>query len=567
MSLVLAILSFFSAVLLPGAVIYKLFIKRFDFALFIITSFIFSIGFNFYLVYVLVLCGLYLQSVVIGIFIIEIILFIFLFKREFIKGFECFKLADSSLERYIFIFGILIALYFFKKIFNADIFYGWDAVVSWDRWATQWASAKFVLNDGGYSQIYPILLSLGYVASAKFSSFQGVGVAIFYYFVFVGVVASIFLFKSREYRIFGILVAILIYLVFFIWSGEFGVGYVDLPVAMVILISALSLLKAVLLLNKGDFANARFYLLFAALCSGVSVEIKQAGLFWSISFIIGLFYFRFHSKLGLKYILYCIGIILFFASPWIIIALYKKLWLHTNATNVDYVMDIIYRGKGYLERFSSAIDRYKKISLLFLISLLALKDRIFRFYAIFGFIYFVFWGTHLSYDLRNLQGGLPLMIMALAFSAMAYFNMLGYIIQKVYRWIPAIFVLVIFIGLIIAYLNEDKILKAEYKRKMTLGGKDTNELVLKVFSEYGAKTLLTNNQLIAYVPAMDRKYYKHYSFENPRGDDIKPYIKNLKDEIGSFYILMPNAYFTKHKELFANSKVFGSSSQYTLLEY
>ncbi|RDU64800.1 hypothetical protein [Helicobacter sp. MIT 14-3879] len=577
MNLILAVLSFFSAVMLPGAVIYKLIFKKFDFALFITISFIFSLCFNLYLIYILSLCGIYNQNIVVGIFVIEIILFLFLFRFEILRPLDAVKLSNDYVSQFLFTFGVLLTLYFLNKVFKADIFYAWDAVVSWDRWASEWASGKFVLNEGGYPQVYPMLLSLGYVASQKVSSFQGIGVAIYHYFIFAGIVSSIFLFNSNKYRIFGIISTILIYVVFFRWSNEFYVGYVDLPVAMIILISALSLLKAVLLdcneCNEtckitSPKTSVLFYLLFSSLCAGLSTEVKQAGLFWCIAFVFSIFYFRFYKKISYKILLTIICVMLFFIFPWIAIAIYKKIFLNIDATNADYVMNGIFLGKGYLERFSIALKRYEAISILFFISIFAIKDRIFRFYSICGIIYFVFWGTHLSYDLRNLQGGLPLMIIAFSGTIICYFDIVTKAFLLVYKRIPIIFICIVLFGCIFAYFSQEKILQSEYKRKMTLGGKEVNELVLNTFKNNGAKVLLTSNQLIAFVPAMDRQYYKLYHFGPQIKDgEFEKYAIALKDEIGSFYILLPKDEFKRYERFFEKSNIIGEVGYYTLVEY
>lgn len=578
--MIFAILSFLSAVFLPGSVIFgilesinKIPKNHFNISFFIIFSFIVSCCFNFMLIYFLVSVGIYTKSVVISIFMLEIIAFLYLFKDRIFLPLKTHTilLNGTRREKILFAISILIALYFLNKCLQADIFWHWDAVVSWDRWASEWTRGKFVLNEGGYSQLYPMLLSLGYTASGQISSFQGIGVAIYWYFVFVCIVASLFLLKDNEIfgdkfthtNYFGIVLCAMIYFVFFVLSNEFYVGYVDMPCAMMIIISALLLIKAKQNITQ---SNATLFLLLASLSAGISTEIKQAGLFWCGIYAIALI--AFFRTLGAKKLLLNIFIMLLFLAPWVIIAIYKKLVLHTPATNIEYTWDRIYLGKGYLERFQIAIKRYKKIAEIFMLCVLTLgiRNKIFALLGIAGIAYFIFWGTHLSYDLRNLQGGLALMIIAVSAIVVYYFEMLLKILPFIYKRIGVIFCIFVVCGVIIAYFSEERTLKNEYKRKMKLGGEDTNKLVFSVFDKHGSKPLLTSNQLIAYLPDFDRKYYKHYSFGEHRKDgEFEAYATALKQKEGSFYILLPNKDYERYKDFLKDAIYFGKSQHYSLV--
>ncbi|MGX3011079.1 hypothetical protein ACWIUD_05895 [Helicobacter sp. 23-1044] len=603
--MIFAILSFFSAVFLPGGIIFGVLerakkIRFFSVAFFIVFSFVISLCVNFVLIYALVTAKLYTQFVVLGIFALEILVFLYLFWRRIYANINPNEILQKGtrFEKILFAISILIALYFLNKVLKADIFWAWDAVVSWDRWGSEWARGRFILNEGGYSQLYPMLLSLGYVASSQISTFQGVGVAIYWYFMFVGAVASLFILKDGEIfganflntNCFGIALCVMIYMTFFRWSGEFYVGYVDMPVAMMILISALLLIKANALLKNADsanlaqnaessansvidsanhinFAESSAFLLLGSFAAGISAEIKQSGLFWCGIYVLLLIVF--FRKIG-KNIILNIFIIIAFLAPWVIIALYKKIILNTPATNIEYTWHRIYLGNGYFERFDEAISRYKKFAQLFCLCILALgiKNRIFGFLGVASIVYFVFWGTHLSYDLRNLQGGLPLMMIAISAIMIYYFEVILRILPFLYKKVGAIFVIFVVGGLIVAHFSEERVIKGEYKRKMKIGGEATNALVLNAFKNNGAKLLLTNNQLIAYVPAFERKYYKHYSFgEHLKDGQFEAFAADLRAKEGSFYILLPKSEFRRYSAFLSDAKYLGESDYYALVEY
>lgn len=577
MNLLLAISSFFSAVLLPGAIIYRIFIKeKFIISTFIVYSFIFSLCFNFVLIYALILSGIYKQSIISILMILEWIAFIYLFKNEIKSGIKPPSILQSNKNevKIIFALSVLMCLFMLNSIFKADIFYAWDAVVSWNRWATELASGKFVLNEGGYPQLYPMLISLGYVASGQISSFQGIGVAIWHYFAFAGIVCSAFILikdstNEIQWSVFGLATSIIAYMVFFKLSNQFFIGYVDMPVAMVILISALLLIKASIELGEDSKNNAHLYLILSSFAAGISTEIKQAGLFYIVIYSICLFYLWYKHKIKNMILLTCIAIVITFVAPWIIIAIYKKIALNTDSTNASYTMSGIYGDVTPIERLLSAIKSYKAYFALFFISIFSItsKNRIFSIFGISSFLYFIFWGCFLSYDLRNLQAGMPLMV--IAFSYIVYTLIMKVkSINLAFKFIPMAFMMVAIIGMIFGFFAQESILKGEYKRKMTLGGKDINEIVLNAYKTRGAKTLLTSNQLIAFTPEFDRQYYKLYHFgESIKDGEFENYANNLKNDIGTFYILIPNEEFKRYQDFLKDSTYLGGNHYYTFIEF
>ncbi len=577
MNLLLAISSFFSAVLLPGAIIYRIFIKeKFIISTFIVYSFIFSLCFNFVLIYALILSGIYKQSIISILMILEWIAFIYLFKNEIKSGIKPPSILQSNKNevKIIFALSVLMCLFMLNSVFKADIFYAWDAVVSWNRWATELASGKFVLNEGGYPQLYPMLISLGYVASGQISSFQGIGVAIWHYFAFAGIVCSAFILikdstNEIQWSVFGLATSIIAYMVFFKLSNQFFIGYVDMPVAMVILISALLLIKASIELGEDSKNNAHLYLILSSFAAGISTEIKQAGLFYIVIYSICLFYLWYKHKIKNMILLTCIAIVITFVAPWIIIAIYKKIALNTDATNASYTMSGIYGDVTPIERLLSAIKSYKAYFALFFISIFSItsKNRIFSIFGISSFLYFIFWGCFLSYDLRNLQAGMPLMV--IAFSYIVYTLIMKVkSINLAFKFIPMAFMMVAIIGMIFGFFAQESILKGEYKRKMTLGGKDINEIILNAYKTRGAKTLLTSNQLIAFTSEFDRQYYKLYHFgESIKDGEFENYANNLKNDIGTFYILIPNEEFKRYQYFLKDSTYLGGNHYYTFIEF
>lgn len=574
MNLVLAILSFFGAALLPGAILYKIFVKeKFVISTFIIYSFIFSLCFNFVLISFLILTRIYTQNIVVGILLIEWIVFLYIFRNEILHGIPATIQIDNETTKTCFVIGILISLYTLNNTMKADIFYAWDAVVSWNRWASELANMEFVLNDGGYPQLYPMLLSLGYVASGKISSFQGIGVAIWYYFAFVGIVCSVFLLLKdskdiAKWSVFGLIIGIITYLSFFHLTNQFFIGYADMPVSMLILISSLLVLKASICLDENDKENAYKYLILSAFCAGISCQVKQAGLFYIAIYTICLSYLYFKYKISKKILALCVFIAVLFLMPWVIIAIYTKIILNMDATNASYTMNKIYGDKTPLQRLIANL--WNPFSLFAIASLFSItsKNKIISIFGIFGFLYFIFWGCFLSYDLRNMQAGIPFMIIATSYLIykLLLFKKTKKIFSFLHKKVGLLFIAFITIGLIISFFSQEKILQGEYNRKTTLGGKEMSKILLNVYKSRGEKWLLTDNQPLAYNPNINKKYYRLFGF-GAESDKLLQDLNDFKKDNGAFYILLTKNNYEIHKDSLKDSIYLGDDGYYILLEF
>ena len=581
MALSFAVLSFFAAVFLPGAVAYRLICRKFglesSLSGLIVASFVLSLCVNFCLIYALVGLGIYTQGVVLGIFALEVVAFLALFWREIWRGIELpSALNGGILEKIVFMLGILLALFALSKALRGDIFYVVDAVASWNRWATEWANGKFVANEMGYSQLYPMLLSLGYVASGKISDFQGVGVAIYQYFAFAGVVACL----TVKERYFGALLAAVAVVVSYIIVKEFWIGCADLPVMMTILASAVCLLNAS---RESDGKSIAAWLILGAFAAGISAEIKQSGLVWCVFYVAGLFFLRTqmraqNQKISLKIIAICAGITLLFAAPWVIVAIYKKLALSQAATNADHTMDKIFGDKGHLRRLIEGIGRHPQISVLFILSMFGLlnrREKIFGFFAICAAIYFLLWGCLISYDSRNLQGGMPAMMLALSSAIVMFYRQLYAAFCFCVRRIPAIFVAFVVIGLAVCPFSSDRILQSEAKRKMRFGNEFTNQMVLKAFKMRGEKPLLStdkyygNHYLADIQKEFDgKKFVRWYHFGKRRENgEFEREAMALKAQHGGIYLLMQEDEFARYEDFLKNATKLGNNGAHILLEF
>ena len=152
-----------------------------------------SLIINYIGVFFLTSIKLYTQATLISVFILEAILFFILLKKGFASvstGIFSEYLANlkkilekgiSSINRqseepilfflklFLTVFSITLALMgiwwalklFFYNI--GSIFNAWDAIASWNRWATEWAGNSFPVDSARYPQLIPANWSLSYV--------------------------------------------------------------------------------------------------------------------------------------------------------------------------------------------------------------------------------------------------------------------------------------------------------------------------------------------------------------------------------------------------------------------
>ncbi|MFA5025306.1 MAG: hypothetical protein WC503_02275 [Candidatus Shapirobacteria bacterium] len=167
----LGFISFLQIIFLPGWLVLSIFKLKCSNLL---EKFIFSFALSWWLNYLLVTFltsfGLYTKPVVIIVVIFELILFFIIHKKSNFKKISlnfltnCFKNRTNT----IILIPVLtvLVIYFILLVNNfleLSIFSAWDAVVSWNRWATDWSQNIFPRLTREYPQLIPSNWSLGYV--------------------------------------------------------------------------------------------------------------------------------------------------------------------------------------------------------------------------------------------------------------------------------------------------------------------------------------------------------------------------------------------------------------------
>jgi hypothetical protein len=141
----------------------------------LILSVIFSACINHFLILILYIFGIYSQSFLLGIIIIELVyIWKMLVSIEHLKChyIRCLRLTERLISNpaanwATFIYFLYPLLYFvLYKQYIFQVFSGWDAVVSWNRWGVELYDGKFQ-SSWGYPLGLPVLLSIVYKAALE----------------------------------------------------------------------------------------------------------------------------------------------------------------------------------------------------------------------------------------------------------------------------------------------------------------------------------------------------------------------------------------------------------------
>ncbi len=175
--LFLGFLSVIQILFLPGLLALKLFNFRNNSLLykFIVVTGL-SLYLNYQIAFWLTLLKIYTKTSFLLIFLLELLVIIFLFRKSFI-AFLNISLKDILLKKYNFyrsnslVNRVMISVSFFIILFYVSlfinnlgsIFYYNDAIKSWNVWALEWASNLFPPLTGHYPQIIPANWSITYI--------------------------------------------------------------------------------------------------------------------------------------------------------------------------------------------------------------------------------------------------------------------------------------------------------------------------------------------------------------------------------------------------------------------
>ena len=433
----LGILAILQMTLLPGLLLAKVFRLKLSAIQGLVYCFGLSLIVNYAAVLLLTTLGLYRQVVALALVTAEVAAGLWLYRAELLQSGKVagvslwnrlssllhFLLPDlKSVEEDRSIYNVLVGtttavfaffaitdLFWAVMVFISNVgtvFNSWDAVLSWNRWATEWAQNQFPTGVGLYPQLLPTNWSLTYVLinDTHVQFFAKATIPLFLFFILL-----LFFDLGLNWKSMGAFIGlILTRLIIKKFTGEFiAEGYADIPLACMAFLSIYALIKV-----KGhpDSAVQRQGIFLGAVFAGGAAVTKQAGvyllaLYPLLAYLLVLRSRREWTRQEITHtLLLSLGIALLLCVPWYV---YKQVQIGQglDKNNVEYVTSGIYHGASMLERFSHAFQSLDKYVLLLglMIPALFLLESGYRWLVILLVIPFsILWAGYFSYDTRNL---------------------------------------------------------------------------------------------------------------------------------------------------------------------
>ena len=445
--LFLGVLSVFQLLLFPGLLLIKLFPGKRGLIQNFIYVFMLSLLANYAAVLLLVSVGLYLRSVVLGVFVLEAAALIWLNRSALLKvvdgnGTRIKNAIPQSLKSFaewvkkdfwsatlFFVFAILaiLGMIWVLSVWVANfntVFQTWDAWASWDRWAVRWAENVFPGDTWEYPQLIPITYSVAY----KFIGTTAVkffGKSIMPLFALL---IGLMLFDlGKKYKSYGYMLGagFALYTINLFLGKYLPEGYVDIPVACFSLMAIYTLLSARLLSKKQEINSM---LLLGSLATAAAAVTKQTGLYLMAFYPIFAYVWilrgskSFKSREVFVLLIRHFLLALVLVAPWYVYIEYRINYVGASS-NIQYVINDIYQGQTLPERFFSAVNSigpYIYFYLFLVLSLFVLDSRFRQLVILVILPFSILWAFFLSYEFRNLAVALVLLSMCVGVAAEAW---------------------------------------------------------------------------------------------------------------------------------------------------
>ena len=551
MAFSLGTLALLQTAILPGALLYKKTDFRgnlFQKAIFVFAS---SLMLNYMGVFLLTSLKLYVQPVALSIFVIEIILFIRLYREnlsspvervlshfwnEWQKRFESLKNFSPSTNEdkttqflLAMVWGLSLILaiawiwWGIKVTFHTigTIFTQWDAVVSWNRWGSEWAQNSFPTHTWRYAQLMPTAYSIPYVfMNNTHIQFFSKAIASPFPLLILLLLLDLGLSKKEPGYIIGVsFTYLMIKKLLGYWIGS---GYSDLPVSFFALFSLYLLLKN----NQSNTEKTIFWGLFFA--AGAAIT-KQPGVYLLTMYPL-LVYFailRPQYKRNWREIFRVLWKPLLLAfiivAPWY---LYKEV-LFLKGLDIPETGAIVRDSSKVLqttlplEQMVIALLRLGKYFFLFLslLPLLFFMDTSSRWIVLLiVYPYTLLWTQLASYDTRNLALAIPLIGMTAGVGTGKVLEKLIAKSQKMHLervkiWVPLLLALGIFLSGQFIW-GDNQLIEKQNTLQKKLFSEEVNQRLLEYVAQHPNEDIrILTNYPLQYIPGLEETG-RNFSFRS-----------------------------------------------------
>lgn len=547
MIFILGMLSLVQVLFLPGAVILKFFKIRKG----IIQSavFIFALSLTFNFLWVLLLNLLHINFPIIHyiLFVAELGLLIYLSKdslptsldefsanlfERLNKTIDDFKLifaGDAEESAFSKIIRTLVTVIFFAWAISGlmwlvklaignfgTAFNLWDAVLSWNGWATGWFRGV-IPNPNRYPQLIPANFSITYsfLQSTDIQIFAKGFMPLFTIFTWLMFFDLAFDYKKPGIFIGAVVLRYMTKKFLYTYIAE---GYVDVALLFFSFLIVYTLLKA--RKADGDKSKISYLYLGGFLAAGATLT-KQNGLLMFIFYPLLAFLlvtdemeletFWERVKILIKPTLLGFAILL----PWYLLNEYNIL-IGINNTNVDSLVSANrHSGRSAIERFMRSFEILEKYAYLFPFVILTLplipkKFRQISLITIFPFT--IIWAFLFSIFPRNLAMVFPYLALAAGLGAEGLMNFVLKIFEKIKLHRSSIliwiFVIIIAIASLSLYFNDQKLTDLQIASQKEALLYNINHKLYDYFDEVGGFGTVMTYYPIKVLPGFEDFYLR-----------------------------------------------------------
>lgn len=394
-----------------------------------------------------------------------------------------------------------LALFAGYVVLNRDaVISEWDAVVSWNRWALDWAANRFPRTTQHYPQLAPASWSMLYVLTGDTLVQAQVRVLQALYPL---AIAAIFLDAGVRKRSARVLLAapvwaLLVHAQASPWNelpGVLSSGWVDIPVSFFALLSVATVLWA-------DERSERTWWLAILFACGAALT-KQAGVF-ALLFVWGWALYTLRDR---RFALRSALLIVLLVGSWYVVK-QVLIGVGLDDSEVAWVTGGVHGGRGPLERLLYAGVLMGRMKLLgatgvwgllgaLALLVLALWERSLR-VVLLGLVvpFLVIWAFLYSYDTRNASLVVPLI-------ALAFTHALP---SRDVTWVPGLPLAVAAVAVLAALVGALAYDEDEARRSQTAQQRriDDAELNAEIYRYFDANPIrgkvFTGYQILGFLP-------------------------------------------------------------------
>lgn len=522
----------------------------------VLQRFVFIVGFSFILNYLLVFLltslGLYLQPVMLLIVFVEIAAILYLYRSEvktpvresfaaLWSGIETtikrllLSEADNGLFNLFRKFALILsafiavtALLHMGQIFIQNIpsvFNTYDAIVSWNYWASEWAQNRIPLGTEDYPQLGPALFSLTYVITGS-THVQFFAKALMPLFLWL--IMLMFFDLGIEKPSFGILLGVeIVYLSIKHFVGEYIIdGYMDIPLAFFAFLAVYALLKSRL---AGNGRNTSLTILFGLVFAAGAAVTKQAGLYlfaiypFLVLLIFGWKNIRLWFKNYQKLFLFGIGAAVVLVVPWYLMKLYQiNTGLDISHVLIPLTDTSAASGSSNLGgKISTGLLSLGKYGLgfLFLLPALFLVEPAIRWIVLLIVLPFtLLWAGYASYDVRNVTLVWPFFALAIGASLEAYLLWFCRMWERLIgghrlRWAGVLVILFALAAAATILIPSSRLIQEQASLQKQILNPDMNQKLYDYFASNPSQAKILTNYPVGFLPGFEGREI-HFGYNN-----------------------------------------------------